>query len=181
LEEAEFFEKKAIKTEKAILTKMYDEESETFYSLDARQGKDEKIEVLTISSLMPLILDSIGESQVESIVEKHLLNPEEFWTNYPIPANPLNLSDEEVNGHVVWRGDQTWPFTNWFIVKGLRKQALRFPEHYEEYNEIADEITARTYQLIVNKGFREYYDSETGKGGGAKNFGASTLILDISY
>lgn len=174
-EEAELFQERAELVEGSVLEKMYDEETGLFYSLDARHGEERQLKVSTVSSLMPLILDGISQSQVERLVQEHLLNPEEFWTEYPIPAEPA--SSQEEGDQYLWRGLQTWVYPNWYIAAGLRKQALRFPEHREEYNQIADEITIKTYQLVRKEGFRESYHSQTGKGGGACNYGWSTLVL----
>lgn len=179
-EDAEFFRRKAKEVEESILSKMWDEETGLFYSLDSRNNEDKQLKVSTSSSLMPLILDNISESQVERLVE-HLVNPEEFWTNYPIPAVPLSSSQEQPEGHIIWRGSQTWVCPNWYIAKGLRKQAQRFPEHSVEYNQIADELTLKTYELVQREGFCDYYHSETGTGSIANEFSWSTLVLDMVY
>ncbi len=63
--ESHFFSEKSLETEQAILSKMYDEESGLLYSLDARHSEDELIEVNTVSSLMPPILDTISEASGE--------------------------------------------------------------------------------------------------------------------
>jgi hypothetical protein len=47
------------------------------------------------------------------------------------------------------------------------------------YQELADDISAKSLACIQKSGFREYYNPYTGEGLGAKNFGWSTLILDM--
>ncbi|GAH19465.1 unnamed protein product, partial [marine sediment metagenome] len=42
---------------------------------------------------------------------------------------------------------------------------------------IAEELTEKTLNLIKKSGFREFYNPIIGEGGGAENFGWSTLIL----
>jgi len=71
---------------------------------------------------------------------------------------------------IIWRGHQTWLYTNWFIGRGLRKHG---------YGKIADELTRKSYQLVKKEGFREYYSAKTGKGERALNFGWSTFVLDM--
>jgi hypothetical protein len=159
----------ADEVEQAIIKKMYDEKTGLFYSLDARNGKDEQLKINTISCLMPLMLDSIGKKQADILVNNWLLNPNEYWTAYPIPVEPI--SSKYHNMHVIWRGHQTWVYTNWYIEKGLRKHG---------YNDVADELTRRTYMLIQKEGFREYYSAISGKGERAMDFGWSTLILDMA-
>ncbi|GAH79893.1 unnamed protein product, partial [marine sediment metagenome] len=61
--------------------------------------------------------------------------------------------------------------TNFFIWKGLKK-------HNE--NSLADELAQKTRELVDKSGFREFYNPITGEGGGANNFGWSTLILLMS-
>ena len=177
--EAELFHSRARTTEASILSKMYHAESGLFYSLDARSGQERQIKVITVSALLPLMLDSISQPQVDRLVGNHLTNPAEFWVNYPVPAEPL--SSPRRKKLQIWRGQQTWVYTNWLIVKGLRKQAQRFPEQRLNYNSIAETIIDRTCQLVEQEGFREYYDSGTGKGCRAYNFGWSALVLDMVY
>jgi len=177
----EFSREKALKVEGSILTKMYDNETGLFYSLDARYGEDKLIKVSTVSSLLTLVLDNISQSQVERLVKNHLGNPEEFWLRYPVPAEPLNSGRAEVKGHIIWRGLQTWIYPNWYIFQGLRKQAQRFPQHRQEYEMMANEIVWRSYELIQKEGFCDFYHSQTGKGGAASEFSLSTLILDMVY
>jgi neutral trehalase len=158
----------ANRVEQAILRKMYDEKTGLYYSLDARNGKDEQIRINTISSLMPLILDNIGQKQAERLVNDWLLSPNEYWTRYPVPVEPI--SSKYHNMRVIWRGHQTWVYTNWYIEKGLKKHG---------YDDIADELTRRTYELIQKEGLREYYSAISGKGERAIDYGWSTLILDM--
>jgi neutral trehalase len=180
-EEAEqSFREKTFQIEDSILRKMYCQETGLFYSLDARHDSDEQLKVSTISSLMPLILDSITEAHVERLVEEHLYVPSEFWTDYPLPAVPLS-SAEEIEGHIIWRGLQTWIYPNWYIARGLRKQALRFPRNFQKYNRIADELTQQTYELVRKEGFCDFYHSQTGKRGVGPKFSWSTLALDMVY
>jgi len=182
-EGSELFASMAHQTESSILSKMYDEETGLFYSLDAREGKDEQIKVNTISCLMPLILDSISQEQVEKLVNDWLYDPNEFWTDYPIPVEPLSSGQEE--GDILWRGSQTWVYTNWYIEKGLRKQAVNYPgltfRDNKKLADIADELTRKTYWMVKKEGFREYYAAQAGRGSGAYNYGWTTLILDMVF
>jgi hypothetical protein len=59
---------------------------------------------------------------------------------------------------------------NWFIVRGLQQHG---------YREQADAIVASSAQLVLKSGFREFYNPLTGDGYGARNFGWSTLVLDL--
>jgi hypothetical protein len=177
-EQAEFFHRQGVEVEEAILNQMYDEESGLFYSLDGRGGQDKQMKVNTISSLMPLILDNIDQGKVERLIAEHLLNPQEYWLRYPLPVVPLENAEERED-HIIWRGLQTWVYPNWYIAKGLRKQAQHFPEHFQEYNRIADELALRTYELVRRHGFCDFYHSQSGDGSSCSPFSWSTLVLDM--
>jgi hypothetical protein len=177
--EAQIFHQRALQAEESILSKMYDPETGLFYSLDSRYGRDRLVKVNTVSSLMPLVLDTISQAQVERLVKEHLYNSREFWTEYPIPAEPLSSVTRDERKHIIWRGLQTWIYTNWYIARGLRKQAQRFPQHRQEYTQIADELTFRSYELVRREGFCDFYHAQTGQGSIARDFGWSALILDM--
>lgn len=163
----EYIRKLKDETEKAVYKQCWDEENQVFYSLDS---KNQKIKRLTISSLFPLILDNIPEKMHRALV-KHLKNPEEFWTPYPIPS--LARNDPEFDPshgfYCNWRGP-TWINMNWFIIKGLQKHG---------YYEIAAEITRKTQEMVKREGFREFYNPLTGQGlrQATKGFGWSTLVI----
>jgi len=162
------FERRANKVEKTLLSKCYDKKNKAFY--DVYSKKDKKLNVLTISSLTPIILDNIPKRMLNSLIEKHLLNPEEFWLHYPIPSVAKNEHYFDVrNTWPLWRGP-TWINTNWLIVKGLQKHG---------YHEIASEIIQKTKEMILKSGFWEFYNPFTGKGMRTKNYGWSTLVVDM--
>jgi glycogen debranching enzyme len=160
-------------TERAIVSKCWDEDEGIFYSLFGRDERMAKIK--TIASLAPLFLDGLPKGRASELVKRHLTNPDEFWTPYPVPSvarnEPFYTPDETpiYKVKLLWRGP-TWINTNWFIVKGLRKHG---------YDELADHIVSRMQEMIARHGFREYYNPETGEGYRRKQFGWSTLLLDL--
>lgn len=172
-EEAVEFLEQANLTEQAILKKCWDDDEGIFYSL---YGKSEKMaRVKTVASLIPLYLDHLPARQVERLIAEHLTNPDEFWTSYPLPSvarsepyyTPGDTPLYQVK--LLWRGP-TWVNTNWFVVKGLRKHGR---------HDLADHIVERMVKMISRQGFREYYNPESGQGYRRKQFGWSTLILDL--
>lgn len=171
--EEKFFKSVADKSEEALLTKCWDKKDEIFYSL---YKKDERFaNVKTVASLAPLFLDGLKGEQLKKLVEKHVLNKDEFYTEYPFPSVskdekyyvPHDTPFHQVK--LLWRG-LTWIATNWFVVKGLQKHG---------YNDIARDVVKKMSQMIDTHGFREYYNPETGEGYRRQNFGWSTLILDL--
>ena len=189
--ESDFFKAAAELSEKALLEKLWDEEDGIFYSIYSK--KETKAKVKTAASLIPLFLEKLPQDKLAILLSRHLLNPEEFWTNYPVPTvsrddinySPLEFPEykHRIGGQIInkvylsfykelkmlWRGP-TWVATNWFIVKGLRKHG---------HDKIADQIVEKMIEMIDKWGFREYYNPETGQGYRRQNFGWSTLILDL--
>ena len=129
------------------------------------------MKVVTISSLMPLILDDLPRNIVERLVNDWVSNPEHFWLPFPLPSVPAS-DPKFMPGNprgFIWRGP-SWVNTNWFLSHALRGHG---------YPELADTIVAKTHEAVELSGFREYYQPYTGEGLGARDFGWTTLILDM--
>ena len=167
--EAAEFTRQADKTRDALLAKCWDEEAGAFFDLSGVAEKP--LKVVTISSLMPLVMDDLPRPIVERLVTDWVINPNHFWTPYPLPSVPAS-DPKFMPGNprgFIWRGP-SWINTNWFLSHGLRRHG---------YGEIADAIVAKSHECIEKSGFREYYHPYTAEGLGAPNFGWSTLILDM--
>jgi len=59
---------------------------------------------------------------------------------------------------------------NWYLYWGLRAHGRA---------DIASELAERTVRMMASSGVREFYDPLTGEGEGARDFGWSTLVLDL--
>ena len=163
------FNREADRTRDALLERCWDPAAAAFYDL---AGVDElPLEMVTISSLMPLILEDLPRDIVELLVDRWVINPDHFWTPYPLPSvpasNPKFMPGNP--GGFIWRGP-SWINTNWFLSHGLRRHG---------YNAIADTIVEKSVECIEKSGFREYYHPFTAEGLGARDFGWSTLVLDL--
>ena len=167
--EAREFSLQADKARDALLAKCWDEEAGAFFDLS---GVGERpVRTVTISSLMPLILEDLPRKQVESLVERWLTAPDHFWLPYPVPSVPAS-DPKFMPGNprgFIWRGP-SWINTNWFLAHGLRRHG---------YDEVADHIVARSQECLAKSGIREYYQPYTAEGLGARDFGWSTLVLDM--
>jgi glycogen debranching enzyme len=167
--EAAEFNREADKTLKALLSKCWDEEAEAFFDLSG--VAETPIKMVTISSLMPLILDDLPRPIVERLVKRWVISPEDFWLPYPLPSVPAS-NPKFLPGNprgFIWRGP-TWINTNWFLSHALRRHG---------YSQLADTIVAKSHEAIEKSGFREYYHPYTAEGLGAQDFGWCTLILDM--
>ena len=157
---------RAEQVKESLIQNCWNEKEGLFFDLNMNSVNEKQIEVKTITSLIPIMLD-IPKDIKERILE-HLINPKEFWSTYPIPT--VSMDEKSFNPKdikLLWRGP-TWININYFIWEGLLK-------HKE--TKIAKELANKTLELIKKSGFREFYNPITGEGGGAKDFGWSTLIL----
>lgn len=171
MDEADAFARQSELVEQAILTKCRAADG-LFYDLYSRHEKMARVKTMT--SLFPLILDSIDRPTAERLVRDHLLNPGEFWLPYPVPtvardepAFSATFRTPLASGY--WRGP-TWVCINWFLARGLRKHG---------FTEEAAHIVEKTKELVLRGGFREFYNPFTGKPLGARGFSWSTLVLDM--
>ena len=163
------FRDDASKTMESLVNKCWDVDTEAFLDLNGLQEIPNR--TVTISSLMPIILPDLSPDIVKRLVEKWIISEDHFWLPYPLPSVPASNSKfipGDPHGFI-WRGP-SWINTNWFITKGLKLHG---------YQELADDISAKSLACIQQSGFREYYNPYTGEGLGAKNFGWSTIILDM--
>jgi len=161
----------AERVEQAILTKCRQPDG-LFYDLYSRG--EHKASTKTVTCLFPLILDSIDRQTAERLVKEHLLNEAEFWLPYPLPSvsrdePSFNPSFRSPARSGLWRGP-TWVCINWFLVKGLRKHG---------FEEVAAHIVDKTKELVLQHGFREFYNPFTGEPYGAQGFAWSPLIVDM--
>ncbi len=69
----------------------------------------------------------------------------------------------------VWRGP-SWVNTAWLLAPAMRRLG---------YAEEADRVTASFVEVVEHHGFREYYNPLNGIGLAARNFGWSTLLVDL--
>jgi glycogen debranching enzyme len=174
--EADFFLDTAKKSEAALLEKCWNKRENIFYSVYSK--RELQAQIKTVASLLPIFLDGLKGERLKLLIDEHLLNPEEFCTEYPIPSvaksepyyTPKDPGNNLISGtSLLWRGP-TWINTNWFIIKGLRKHG---------YNDIAETILEKTVEMVMREGFREYYNPETGEGYRRENFGWSSLVVDL--
>jgi glycogen debranching enzyme len=167
--EAAAFAAEARAVREALVAKCWDPERGLFWDLAGIAERP--LRVNTISSLLPLVLPELDRGIVTRLVEEHLLNPREYALPFPVPsvaADEPAFDPNEPRGFI-WRGP-TWVNTNWFLVRGLRAHG---------YTSAADHIVTKTVELVRRHGFRECYNPLTGAGQQARDFGWSTLVLDM--
>lgn len=134
----------------------------TVYRLDYK-----KIKVKTWAMFAPLFARLYTKKQAQVLLEKYLLNTEEFNATYLVPT--VSRSDPSYDPRGFWRGP-AWMATNWFIYRGL----LNY-----NFEKIAQKVSQSSLALIMKSGFREHFNPETGQGLGAKDFTWGGLVLDM--
>ena len=152
-----------------LLAHAWDAEAGAFWDL---AGPDNRpLRVLTVTSLLPLFLADLPSAIAETLVERHLRNPNEFGLPWPVPSVAASepAFDPDFSTGLIWRGP-SWVNTNWFLVHGL---------HTHGYADLASELAERTLAMVARGGFREFFDPWTGEGYGATSFGWTTLMLDL--
>ena len=90
-----------------------------------------------------------------------------FRTEFPVTNTPAD-SPEFAPEHY-WRGN-VWPCLNWLIYHGLRRY---------EYHDPANELASRSFALLEQSGFWEYYHPQTGEGLGGHSFSWAAVMLDM--
>lgn len=162
-EDASYFLKQAENITLAMKKLMF--EDGIFWSTYGDDYK--KIKVKTWAIFAPLFAEIISKGEAKELINSHLLNKNEFWTNFPIPT--VSLDEPAFNPVGMWRGP-TWIGANWFIYKGLKNYG---------FDNIAGKIKESSIALIQKSGFREYFNPLTGEGLGAQNFTWGGLVIDM--
>lgn len=127
----------------------------------------QKIKIKTWAIFAPLFARILTQKEAKKLVEEHLLNPNQFWTKYPVPT--VSLDEPSFDPKGFWRGP-VWIAVNWFIYKGLLNYG---------FWDIAKQIKKSSVSLIEKSGFREQFNPFTGQGHGARNFTWGGLIVDM--
>jgi hypothetical protein len=166
--EAIWFER-AEHTERALLERCYDPSTGLFYDLAGR--KEERMRVSTWSALAPLALDALPDDVRCGIVERHILDPRRYGAPVGIPsvAREEPTFNPRFDRWRCWRGP-SWMPTSWLLVPPMRRLG---------YEEEADSIVAGLAGSVERHGYREYYNPLDGSGLAARDFGMSTLLVDL--
>jgi hypothetical protein len=116
---------------------------------DLATRSERRVEVSTWSSLAPLALRALPEDVRRRLVEEHLLDPRRYRAPVGIPSVSM---------------------------EALLPRRFRPELGYEE---AANRIVHTLADAVEREGFREYFNVLTGRGHGARDFGWSTLLVDL--
>jgi hypothetical protein len=156
-----------------LIERTYDEDRGLFVPVARPRPHGEP--AVTIAALAPLALPDLPEAIGRRLVEEHLLVSSEFWLEVPPPSVSVSdptftLKDTGALGQRrYWRGP-TWINSAWLVWMGLLRLG---------YDESAAQLVQRLGSTVAEQGLREYYDPYTGAGMGQRDFGWSSLILEL--
>lgn len=159
-----------------IVERLWDERAGRFFDdvRGARRPTPGPERPATWDTLAPLALPDLPDAIFDRLVDEVLLHPR-FGDGVPLPAvaldDPAHSSRETWWGrHRHWRGP-SWVNSAWLVSLGLRRRGR---------DDLADAMARRLTDVVAREGFREYYESRTGHGMGAHDFGWSTLLWDLA-
>ena len=155
----------------SLIRDCWDEDFGVFWDRDGIG--DHQVRVLTVSSLFPLILPELPAGMVQRLVDEHLLNESEFWTPYPVPSVAVGEPsfDPDFVSRGIFRGS-SWINLNWYLYWALRTHGR---------SDIARALACRTITMIAKSDLRECYGPYSGEGHGARQFGWSSLVVDLAH
>lgn len=156
---------KDMKSSENALEELWDEYAMQYYSRNFVTHK--MLKEPSIATLMPIYAGTVKKERVEKLINL-LNNTQQFKAKYPIPSVPVGSSWFDPTGY--WQGP-TWINTNWLIIDGLRRYG---------YDELADELTQKTIELVSKSSCNEYFSPLDGLPAGARNFSwTAALTLDL--
>jgi hypothetical protein len=126
---AELWRLEAEKIKTAILQKMWDPSDEMFYDVDPKTGLRTNVKAATC--FYPYFTDTVNETHRNG-VKRHLLNPREFWTRFPVPSS--SCDDKYFSDAPEWKGKRmncpwngrVWPMMNSHIAEALASAAVMY-------------------------------------------------------
>ena len=149
--DARKFRDRAGITGHSIATKMWDERSGFYYDLST---EDIRRPQKSLAGFMPPLAGIGGTDRVDALT-KHLKNPGEFWTSFPVPT--LSKDDPDYDSQTWGWNGPAWVPTNWFVMEAFARAG---------HVELANEILAKTVEMMSKPtGYptaTEQYNSETG-------------------
>jgi len=129
--ESEKWMVQASRIKESILKHMWDPSLEFFF--DAKPESLETSKVKAPVGFYPFITDLVDSKHLGALY-KHLLNPEEFWTPFPVPTlsrdSPLFNPEAEWKGvrkYCPWNG-RVWPMTNSHVCDALARAAYLYDD-----------------------------------------------------
>ncbi len=122
---------------RAKLGTLWDEKAGIFFNKDLHTGQWNTR--LSPTNFYPLLAHAATDAQAKTMIEKHLLNPEEFWGEWVIPSIARN--DPAFRDQEYWRG-RIWGPMNYLVYLGLAKY---------DVGKVRAEFAQKSYDLFLKE------------------------------
>ncbi|HEY6489137.1 MAG: trehalase family glycosidase [Terracidiphilus sp.] len=145
---------------RAKLATLWDEKTGIFLNRDLHTGQFNYR--LSPTNFYPMLAKAATPEQARRMIEKHLLNPDEFWGQWVIPMIARN--DPAFKDQAYWRG-RIWGPANYLVYLGL--------ENYADAD-TRRQFAAKSYNLFLKewnekRHVHENYNAITGEGDDVKS------------
>ena len=140
----------------AVRARMWSAQDEMFSDVDPASG--ERTRVKTAHAFFPYATDLVGVRDLAGL-ERHLLDPGEFWTPFPVPVT--SVDDPFFSAYGEWKGQRqsepwngrVWPAVNSSVMEALGAMATT---HAPALREEAASFLLRFVRMM-------FHDGELGK------------------
>ena len=117
---------------------------------------------LSPTCFYPMLAGIAPRERAERMVNEHLLNPDEFWGEYALPASPKNHPAFADNDY--WRG-RIWAPTNFLVYEGLKRY---------DFTEVSRALARKSLALFLQEWqaeshIHENYNALSGDGDDVPN------------
>lgn len=141
------------------LSMMWDNEKGLYYNRHSGTGLLDPRTSPT--NFYPLLAKAPSKVQASKMIQEHLLNPDEFWGEWVIPATPRN--DPAFKDNIYWRG-RIWAPLNFLVYLGLRNY---------DFEDVRKSLAEKSKNLLLESwlsdGFVfENYNASNGQGDDTK-------------
>lgn len=152
--DAEMLKQRADNYRKALQT-LWNEETDFYNNKSTKSGKFNTR--VSPTSFYPMLANVPTQEQAVKMIEKHLLNPNEFWGEYVIPSIARN--DSAFKDNEYWRG-RIWAPLNFLVYMGLRN--YDFPDVQKEFADKSENLLLKSW--LEHGYIFENYNAISGKG-----------------
>ncbi len=153
----------------AVRERMWEAKTGMFFDVDPATGA--RTGVKAAVCFYPYATDLVTTDHLEGLA-RHLFNPREFWTPYPVPSSalddPLYQADAEWKGkrhNCPWNG-RVWPMTNSHVADALGRVVRTYRPDWAEH---LASFLRQYFRMMTDAGRAdrpncfEHYHPETGK------------------
>ena len=145
---------------RAKLATLWDPQTGIFLNRDLHTGQFNTR--LSPTNFYPMLARAATPEQARIMIEKHLLNPKEFWGEWIIPS--IARDDPAFHDQNYWRG-RIWGPMNYLVYLGLR--------NYDDAD-VRRQFAQKSYDLFLkewrgNRHVHENYNAITGTGDDVAN------------